>query len=365
MSLHIQIRHGFVDFGLDVDISAPGGVTAVMGPSGAGKTTLVKAVAGIVRPDAGHIAIGETVLFDQANNVSLPAHRRRIGYVFQEPRLFPHMSVARNLGYGARFAGTRAHVPFDETVALLGLERLLDRAPRRLSGGEQQRVALGRALLCDPQLLILDEPLASLDDPRKAEVLPYLERIRDRATCPILYVSHAVSEVARLATTLVVLRDGQCIAQGLAGHVLSNPDVSPVLGPRATGAILEGTLTHHHTDGLSEVETSAGPLFVSRQAVAVGTKIRLRIEAPDVLLSLHKAEGLSAINTLPATVVSVTPDRPGTTLIQIAAGRDRVLASLTRRSTDALDLRPGVKVHAIFKSVSVDAAVANGPFKDA
>ena len=239
--LEVTLRHGFDGFDLDLSFSTEGGITALFGRSGAGKTTVINAVAGLLRPDMGRVVLDGETLLDTERGIWVPPHRRRLGYVFQDARLFPHMNLRKNLTFGARYAPRGSSgASVDDVVALLGLEPLLDRAPATLSGGEKQRVALGRALLCHPRLLLMDEPLASLDGPRKQEILPYLERLRDGALgLPILYVSHAVDEIARLADRLVLLQNGQLKAQGALFDVMADPAAVPLLGVREAGAVLE------------------------------------------------------------------------------------------------------------------------------
>ncbi len=258
MTLSVALRQPLDGFDLDVAFEAPPGVTVLFGRSGAGKTTIVNAVAGLIRPQAGRIAVDGAVLFDAETRVFVPPHRRRVGYVFQEGRLFPHLSVRQNLAFGRWFA-PRDAAPAREAdvVEMLGMGPLLDRRPGALSGGEKQRVAIGRALLAAPRLILADEPLASLDEARKAEILPYFERLRDEAALPILYVSHATSEVARLATTVVVIARGRVLRQGPAVEVLGDPGVTP-LGAREAGAILETRVVAHHADGLSELDANGG-----------------------------------------------------------------------------------------------------------
>jgi molybdate transport system ATP-binding protein len=356
MTLSVTLQHRFPGFALDLAFDAPPGITALFGRSGSGKTTVVNAVAGLLRPDAGRIVAAGTILFD--SKINLPPHRRRLGYVFQEPRLFPHLTVRANLTYAARFAAGSGD--FDDIVTLLALAPLLSRHPAALSGGEKQRVAIGRALLSKPRLLLMDEPLSALDAPRKAEILPYIEALRDRAI-PILYVSHAVPEIARLADHVVVLDQGRILHQGPVSQVFSDPVLAPHLGLRAAGSVIQARFTAQDSDGLSRLETSAGPLWVPRIAAAPGTILRIRIAAHDVILSRARPEGLSALNILPAKVVSLRlGDGPGA-LVQLQLGADLLLARITRRSAEALALHPGLDVHVILKSVAIAPNDISGP----
>ncbi|MEM6678494.1 MAG: molybdenum ABC transporter ATP-binding protein, partial [Pseudomonadota bacterium] len=300
------------------------------------------------------------VLLDTESRRFLPPHRRRLGYVFQEARLFPHLSVRANLLYGRRFSGggwpriaTGDPAEFDRVVALLGIEGLLTRRPQALSGGEKSRVAIGRALLSRPRLLLMDEPLASLDQARKNEILPYLERLRDETQIPILYVSHAVAEVARLATSIVVLDAGRVAQAGPAASVFADPTLAPLLGVRALGSILVGRVIRHHEDGLSEIAVSAGSLFLPRVEAAPGATLRVRIEAQDVILARDAPVGLSALNILPATVSAVQRGEGPGVVVQLQAGGDRLLARITQRSADRLGIAPGVACHGIVKAVAV------------
>jgi len=354
MTLSVRIRRTVPGFELDVTFDAPQGVTALFGRSGAGKTTIVNAVAGLLKPDAGRVAIGSWELFDLAVGRWLKPHRRRVGYVFQEDRLFPHLSVKQNLRYGQKFSPSpHSASAFDEIVAMLGIDHLLDRRPGRLSGGEKQRVAIGRALLTQPRLLLMDEPLASLDEARKAEILPYLERLRDATDLPMLYVSHSVAEVARLATTVVALDRGKVALAGPAQTVLSDPAAARLLGLREAGAVVEARVVAHHADGLSELAAAAGRLLLPRVPAEQGAVIRVRIHANDVIIARDRPDGLSALNILPATVLALHQgDGPGV-MAQLSAGQDRLLARITRRSADALSLAPGVECYAILKSVAV------------
>jgi len=355
MSLSVEIAHGFAGFALDVAFDAPPGVTALFGRSGSGKTTVVNAVAGLLMPDRGRIVAGGAVLFDRAGGVALPPHRRRLGYVFQDARLFPHLSVRQNLTYGQRFAPAGG-VGLDAVVEMLGIGALLERRPGALSGGEKQRVAIGRALLSNPRLLLMDEPLAALDEARKAEILPWIERLRDGTDIPILYVSHSMAEVARLATTLVVMDQGRIRAAGPVAEVLADPGLAPVLGLREAGSILSARVVAQEEDGLTRLETAGGPVWLPRIEAAVGSALRVRIAAQDVIIARGRPEGISALNVLPAVVAAVRMgDGPGA-LVRLSVGGDALLVRITRRSAAALELREGVEVFAIVKSVSVAQA---------
>jgi len=353
MTLSVSLQHDFGGFALDVGFEAPPGVTVLFGRSGSGKTSVVNALAGLLTPREGRITLDDDVLFDRAAGIRLPPHKRRMGYIFQEGRLFPHMTVRQNLAFGRWFAADKP--PTAETgriVEMLGIGHLMDRRPGALSGGEKQRVAIGRALLSGPRLILADEPLASLDEERKAEILPYFERLRDEVSVPILYVSHSAAEVARLATTVVVLEEGRVTRQGAAADVLGDPMVMP-LGVRAAGAILEVTVAAHHPDGLTELDANGLPLFLPRIVHAVGRRLRVRIAANEVLLSREQPVGLSALNILPGTVAHVRPGEGPGAIVSVETVAGTVLARVTRRSADALGLVPGASCHAIIKAVAI------------
>ncbi|WP_038147042.1 molybdenum ABC transporter ATP-binding protein [Thioclava atlantica] len=354
MMLEISLRHRLSGFTLDLALSAPSGVTALFGPSGAGKTTVVNAVAGLLRPEQGRIAVGGEVLLDTGANICLPPHKRRIGYVFQDARLFPHLSVRANLLYGRRFAPvSRDGAEFDRVVAMLGLEALLERRPAALSGGEKSRVALGRALLCAPRMLLMDEPLAALDAARKEEILPYFERLRDEVQLPILYVSHAPAEVARLATSVALIEAGHLRGFGPAREVLSDPGLAPSLGMREAGAVISGQVAGQEADGLARIETAGGPVLLPYPTGQPGQALRLRIHAGDVTLARGRPEGLSALNILPARITQIRPAEAPSVYVQLALGPERLLARLTTRSVAALGLTEGMECHAIIKAMSV------------
>ena len=343
--LEVAVQHRFAGMALDVEFSAPAGLTALFGQSGAGKSSIINAVAGLLRADHARVVLdGEEIS-------ALPVHKRRIGYVFQEARLFPHLSVQGNLLYGRWFR--RGGLEMGRVVGLLGLEALLERRPAGLSGGEKQRVAIGRALLSNPRLLLMDEPLSALDGARKAEILPYLERLRDEMGLPILYVSHALAEVARLATTVVVLEAGRLRRIGPAAEVLGDPSLAPVLGLREAGALITARLVAQEADGLSRLQTAAGPVFLPRVAATVGAELRLRVPAQDVMIALRPPEGISALNVLAVRVLAIRQGEGPGAIVTLDLGGERLLARVTRRSVAALGLAEGQAVFAVLKSVAL------------
>lgn len=353
MSLSVSLTHRLGDFTLDVAFEAPKGLTVLYGPSGSGKTTLINAVAGLLRPDHAAIYAGEEALCDTARGIDLPPHRRRIGYIFQDARLFPHLSVKHNLRYGRWFAPkSQPAAQMDNIVDMLGIGHLLERRPASLSGGERQRVAIGRALLAAPRMILADEPLAALDEARKQEILPYFERLRDELSIPILYVSHAPSEVARLATTVVALENGKVLRAGAAEQVLGDPRVTP-MGARAAGAVIETRIAGHDSDGLTELALGDLRLWVPRVSGDLGAALRVHVEAQDVMIATHRPEGISALNVLPVKIRDIRMGQGPGALVQLSAGESVLLARVTRRSINALGLTAGQDVYAVLKAVSV------------
>ncbi len=359
--LEVDIAHRLGALDLEVRFASAGGVTALFGRSGAGKTTVINAIAGLLRPARGRILVDGEPLLDTARGIDVPRHRRRIGYVFQEARLFPHLTVRRNLLYGRWFSRrTRRSSSFDQVVDLLGIEPLLGRRPGRLSGGERQRVAIGRALLAGPRLLLLDEPLASLDQARKTEILPYLDRLRREAGIPILFVSHALEEVTRLATTMVLLAAGRVVATGPIGEVLARLD----LGPDAAefgGALLHLRVVRRRPDdGLTVLGHPAGELEVPGLDLPIGQRVRLRIDARDVVLALGTAPlaGISIRNQLRTTVTGIHTSGQGTSDVGLDLGGEALRVRITTASALALGLRPGLELMALVKSVALGAEAA-------
>ena len=363
--LQVLVRKRLGGFALDVAFEAPGrGVTALFGPSGAGKSQLLAAIAGAIRPDAGRVALGDRVLFDSASGIDTPLQRRAVGWVFQDGRLFPHLSVEANLRYGQRRArGRDAGVRFDELVAALGVAPLLGRQPAGLSGGERQRVAIGRALLSQPALLLMDEPLAALDLPRRAEILPYLERLKALTPLPILYVTHALSEVVRLADHLVLLEAGRVAAQGPLAEVLAREDL-PMLAHRPdAAAVLQAVVAGHDGErGLTRLAVGEAGILVPALALAPGAHVRAAVLARDVLLASEPPRGLSARNVLEGVVEALAaPRSDGVILVRVRLrGGPVLLSAVTRDAVQALALRPGGRVFAVVKSVAIEGLSPGG-----
>ncbi|HUA89064.1 MAG TPA: molybdenum ABC transporter ATP-binding protein [Steroidobacteraceae bacterium] len=352
--LAVNVRKARPGFTLEAQFAAPTpGVIALFGRSGSGKTTLVNLISGLLAPDQGYVRLGDAALTETAAGIDVPPERRHIGYVFQDARLFPHLSVLGNLRYGARRArGRAAFVAFDELVALLGLAPLLARRPHQLSGGERQRVALGRALLSQPRLLLLDEPLAALDAARREEVLPYLEALRDRYALPMVYVSHQFEEVLRLATHLVLLEGGRVLAHGPVSAMSLDPALQAVLGPDLSGTVLEGVVSRAQgPDDTAELRLGAGTLQASLPGVPAGARVRLQVLARDVILATQPVQGLSVRNALPGTVREVRSDQFGA-LVTVDVGGAQVLARISRAALAALALKPGDAAWCLFKVVS-------------
>ena len=354
--LEIDVRKRLGATALELRYAGTGGVTALFGRSGAGKTSTVQMIAGLMTPDSGRFALGGRVLFDSAGGIDIAAPQRRVGVVFQEGRLFPHLSVRRNLLYAR---GARADGRYRGAVDMLGLGTLLERKPATLSGGEQQRVAIGRALLSNPDILLMDEPLASLDAARKAEILPYIERLRDEAGPPIVYVSHQIEEVARLADRIVLLSDGTVAAAGPVDDIFSRPDLMPLTGRFQAGAVLGARVVEQDvTGGMSRLAIPGGSLWVPSVPLPVGSPIRVRVRARDVAIALERPDRVSIRNILPGTVRSVTesdgPFRTVTIAVADRTGESRIAATVTANAVRDLALAPGVAVFALIKSVAMD-----------
>ena len=356
MTLVVDVEKRLGDFALAARFESTGRVTALFGRSGAGKTTLVGLIAGLTRPDRGRILVDGETLVDTDRGIAVPAHHRRIGYVFQEGRLFPHMSVRSNLLYGRRLSPRAGRWgSLEATEDLLGIGHLMSRRPAGLSGGEKQRVALGRALLASPRLMLLDEPLAALDEARKADLLPYIERLRDEMQLPIVYVSHAIEEVARIADTMVVLADGKAVATGPVADILARADLRPHTGQAEASTVIVATVAADDpARGVTHLDHPAGRLSVPRLALAAGSAVRLRIRARDVALAVGEPGLLSIRNRLAATVTAIARERPPMVEVRLDAAGTPVIASITEEAALALGLRSGLTVTALIKSAAFD-----------
>ena len=358
VTLRARIERGSA-FALDVDLTLAGhGITAIFGPSGCGKTTLLRAVAGLVRPSPGHIVVNGDVWQDDAERLWRATHRRPLGMVFQEASLFDHLNVQRNLDFGLRRVPTaERRVSLEQAIELLGIAPLLTRSPAGLSGGERQRVAIARALATSPRLLLMDEPLAALDAQRKAELLPYFERLQRELDIPVFYVTHSLDEVARLAGEVLLMDAGRAVAHGPTAALMTRMDLSLTRGDAAS-ALVDGTLASLDARyGLMNVRFAGGVLqcvqATGAPARAPGDRVRLRVHARDVSLTLAPSEGTSILNVLPAVVRSLGEDGPAQTLVALDLGGCTLLARVTRKSADALRLTPGQPLFAQVKGVAV------------
>jgi molybdate transport system ATP-binding protein len=355
-------------FRLDVSFDSPApGVVALFGPSGCGKTTIVNIIAGLLRPERGRVALGETVLFDRDLKIDVPAEKRGIGYVFQDARLFPHMNVAANLRFAERRAARTRVIGFDRVVGMLGLQPLMTRRVHQLSGGEKQRVAIGRALLTQPRLMLLDEPLASLDRERREEVLPYLETLRDQLGLPMVYVSHRFDEVLRLATRIVLMQSGSALAQGGIGTISLDRRLRAMIGPDSVGAVVDGTvLGREPGGGLLRVRIGSGELQVNAASPA-GATLRVQMLARDIIVATRKPEFLSVRNHLKGIVTAVEDDG-ASDLISIDVGGGgggdgsgpTILARITKAATRELAIAPAKPVWALVKSVALRGVTSAG-----
>ncbi|MBI5091895.1 MAG: molybdenum ABC transporter ATP-binding protein [Candidatus Hydrogenedentes bacterium] len=354
-AIHARFKVNYPGFSLDVDLDLPGrGVTALFGESGSGKTTCLRAIAGLERTANTYLSVNGAVWQDDARGILLPAYRRPVGYVFQEVSLFEHLNVRRNLDYGVkRVPAAERRVSLAQVVDLLGIAHLLDRKPGTLSGGECQRVSIARALAVSPAVLLMDEPLAALDAKRKGEIIPYLERLHDELEIPVIYVSHSLEEVARLADFLVLLEEGRIVASGQAVDMMTRLDQTLAHGDSASALIIATVTSHDAGYHLTCVDFPGGALMLPYHPLQIGQRVRVRIQARDVSLTLEKQTGTSILNILPATVLALSDDSPGQVIVALDAGGARMLARVTRKSVAALELIPGKAVYAQIKSVAI------------
>ncbi len=360
--LHVATQHSVGGFTLDARIAnESGGVTALYGPSGAGKSTILGIVGGLVQPTHATVVVGDTTLLDTARRVHVPMEQRRIGWVFQDSRLFPHLTVADNLDYGAHRAvrlpasAAVATIERDAVIATLGIGALLSRKPHTLSGGERQRVALGRALLARPRLLLLDEPLASLDMERREEILELIDRIKREFRVPMIYVTHSLGEVLRVADHLVVLENGRVAEQGPVDRLLANAQSPSIRNRPEFGAVLTGDVIEFDPARfLAVVRVGDALLQVSASTGVVGSTVRVHVPAREVILATARPARVSVRNVLPCQVLALTPTDTGTVHVQLALGATQLVASITADAVRELELTPGIEVFALIKSASVD-----------
>lgn len=353
MSIEARFRVEWRSFTLDVDLRLPvQGVTVIYGPSGCGKTTILRAIAGLDHHPNGFLKIGETVW--QEAGLFVPAHKRQLGYVFQEASLFPHLTVERNIEYGVRRTPAKQQtISLERVSELLGIQELLGRRPANLSGGERQRVAIARALAVSPRLLLMDEPLASLDIERKQEILPYIESLTRELDIPILYVTHSPEEVARLADHMVLLDAGRVQASGGIAEMLTRLD-TPLVHRDDAGAVIDAIVVEYDEDfHLMYLEFDGGKFTVVRKELSIGSRVRLRVAARDISITLEPQKGTSILNIFPAVIDEIIPEGTARMIIRLRIGGTPVLARVTRKSAALLDLRPGKKVFAQVKSVAL------------
>jgi molybdate transport system ATP-binding protein len=356
MTIEVDVTHRQGEFTLDVQFTSESRLMALFGQSGSGKTSVVNVISGLIRPDRGRVAVNGTTLVDTAKGIFVPTWRRRVGYVFQDSRLMPHLTVRQNLAFGRWFRrAAEREVRFDAVVKLLNIGDLLQRRPGALSGGEKQRVAIGRAFLSSPRLLLMDEPLASLDEERKDQIQSYIEILRDEYDIPIVYVSHSLSEVSRLASTVVVLRRGRVIATGNPAEVLSRTEFVPHGDMDEVGALIEARVREHDPRfGLTTLESRAGVIRVPSLDLPAGTAMRVRLRSRDVMVANVPPAGLSALNVFSGKVIELRKSGEFDVEVDINCNGVKIASRLTAKSVDTLGLVPGMPVYAILKAVTMD-----------
>jgi len=360
--IDVQLQRQLPDFTLDAAFTGSAdGITAIFGRSGAGKSSIINAIAGLLPPDHGRIRIGDRLIYDSNAKINLPVHQRRVGYVFQEGRLFPHLNVQRNLLYGTNFGPANGHIiEMDEVVRLLEIGHLLDRRPGTLSGGEKQRVAIGRAILSRPELLLMDEPLSSLDGSLRAGILPLIERVRDELGIPIFYVSHTLEEVIRLADHMVVIENGAVAGEGSVADLMSRLDVTPLSDLPDAGAVIDAVYQKYDSQfDLGELEFAGGSIRIAGLQSAPGAALRAHIRARDVSLMLDRPIDTSVLNVFAGTITDIR-DTDGPQLDLLLDVGAPLIARITHKSVHELALAPGKQVYALVKAVAIDRRSLGG-----
>jgi molybdate transport system ATP-binding protein len=356
MRIEVDVAKRLGAFELEAAFSSDAVVTALFGRSGCGKTTVLNMIAGLLRPERGRIAVGDRLLYDSASGTDLPPAQRRIGYVFQDGLLLPHLNVRQNLLYGRYFTPEAERwADFEKIVALLDLQPLLERRPGNLSGGEKQRVAIGRALLASPRLLLMDEPLASLDAGRRGEILYYIERLRDEIGLPIVYVSHEIEEVVRLAEHMVLLSSGGVAAAGPVRELMGRIELRRVIGRYEGGAVVEARVAEQDlASGLARLSFTGGELLVADVDALVGETLRVRVRARDVSIALERPKDISILNCLRGRILEIGAEPGASVDIRLDVAGTAIIARITRHSANTLRLATGQEVWALVKSVSLD-----------
>ncbi len=342
-------------FHLDVDLSLPNsGITVLFGESGSGKTTFLRCIAGLERAPQAYLEVNQQVWQDSTSGLFLPTYRRALGYVFQDAQLFPHLTVADNLAFGLkRIKNNVGTTDLKTVVELLGIGSLLKRLPERLSGGERQRVAIARALVLNPDILLMDEPLASLDAKRKQEIMPFLKRLHQELTIPMLYVTHDQQEVAQLADTLIILSNGEVQAFGAIEEMQNRVDIS-LAQERDAATVWQATIAEHESNyHLTRVDFLGGSISLPTIAANIGTPLRIQIYARDVSITLEPSMASSILNVLAATITDITDDNQGRSSISLQIGNQTLLAHITHKSAVLLKLQLGMKVYAQIKGISI------------
>lgn len=352
MTLSVSLQQSMPNFSLDIAFEAPSGITVLFGESGSGKTTTINAIAGLQSNGQGRVTLFDRVLFDSDLQVHLKPDQRNIGYIFQESRLFPHLTVEQNLNYAKRFNHADKSVDFNQIIELLGIESLLKRNPQSLSGGEKQRVAIGRALLSAPDLILADEPLAALDGARKSELLPYFKKLNRELGIPMLYVTHSPEEVLELADHVIALEQGRIVTQGPAREVMANSKVARTAN-RAIKSTLTTRLVAHHSDGLSELQVADETLYVPLIDASIGSTVCLELVANDLILSTAKVDGISALNQVCGTIESIETTSSSDVLINVRIATEIISTHITARSLRKLNLNVGDASVLIIKSVNI------------